>query len=96
MNDIKVTSELTDALTFIDEANRHEVTICHMENYYCGWYYVNEEENSYMGQMASGNSLETVITTLEQFAREDFGLRYGRAEEMIDLLHKVQNIYPRD
>lgn len=97
MNDIKkVTSKLRDTLTYTDAEERHEVTIHHIEDVYFGHYYVEEEENSYMGKMADGDSLETVIATLEQFAREDFGLRYGRAEEMIDLLEKVLTVYPRD
>ena len=90
------TSHGGEKVTYTDAANRHEVTICHMENYYFGWYYVEEEENSYQGKMADGNSLETVIATLKQFAREDFGLRYGRAEEVIDLLEKVQAVYPQN
>ena len=97
MNGIKkVTSKLHDTVTYTDAEERHEVSICHIGNYYFGWYYVEEEENSYLGRTAEGKSLETVIATLEQFAREDFGLRYGRAEEVIDLLEKVLAVYPRD
>lgn len=97
MNGIKrVPSKLRDTLTYTDAEKWHEVTIHHIGDVYFGHYYVEEEENSYMGKTASGDSLETVITTLEKFAREDFGLRYGRAEEMIDLLEKVLAVYPRD
>jgi hypothetical protein len=96
MNGIKVTSRLADTLTYTDATSRHEVTIGRIEDYYFGWYFVDREENSYMGKMADGKSLETVIATLEQFAREDFGLRYDRAEEVIDLLEKVLAVYPRD
>ena len=96
MDGIKVTSRLTDTLTYTDAENRHEVTIGRMEDYYFGWYYVEEEENSYMGQMAEGDSLEAVIAALALFAGMDFGLRYGRAEEMVDLLKKVQEMYPQN
>ena len=96
MNGIKVTKHNDELITYTDAANRHEVSICHMDGYYCGWYYVNEEENSYQGKMAEDDSLEKVIAALALLAATDFGLRYGRAEEMFDLLDKVKEMYPRD
>lgn len=96
MDGIKVTKHNDELITYTDAANRHEVSICHMDGYYCGWYYVEEEENSYQGQMAEGESLEMVIAMLALFAGMDFGLRYSRAEEMVDLLKKVQAIYPQN
>lgn len=97
MNDIKVTSKHNGTVTtYADAAGRHEITICHIGNYYSGWYYVEEEENSYQGKMAEGESLEMVIAMLALFAGMDNFLNYSRAEEIVDLLKKVQAVYPQN